>query len=75
MKANFKPNGFEYCEYVLVYFYDVLSGSHKPSVVMDCLHKLYHLKDPPANPERYLGEILGKYNFDNETVAWYHYSD
>ena len=44
MKTRSKLYGFEYYEYIFIYIDDVLSVSHKYSVVMYYLHDIYHLK-------------------------------
>jgi hypothetical protein len=43
MKANTKPDGFKYWEYVLCY--DVLAISHDPQKVMDYLNSHYTMKE------------------------------
>ena len=52
MKANYKMDIFDYYEYILIYSDGVLAVSHKPRIVMDPLHNIYQLKEPPAEPER-----------------------
>ena len=39
-----RPNGFEYYEYVLCYFEDILSISHFPDVTMDGIRARFILK-------------------------------
>ena len=75
MKPQTKPDGTKYYEYVLIYVDDVLAISHNPKIVMTSLQHLYRLKEPPAEPTRYLGANLGKYEFQDDTKAWYQSSD
>ena len=56
LKAETKPDGTEYYEYVLVYFDDVLHLHHDPDTFINRLSELYRLKDVSVGePDRYLG--------------------
>ncbi|KAL7557773.1 hypothetical protein ACA910_020290 [Epithemia clementina (nom. ined.)] len=56
LRANTKPDGFQYYEYVLVYIDDILVISHDPHKVMDALKKQYTIKpDSIKPPDVYLG--------------------
>ena len=45
LKSETKPDGTEYYAYVLVYVDDVLHLHHDPDTFMNCLEKIYRLKD------------------------------
>ena len=75
MKPNCKPDGEEYYEYILIYVDDVLAAAHNTDTVMDALKRLYRLKEEPAEPERYLGANVGKYEFQDGSKAWYQSSE
>ena len=56
MRPAVKPNGFEYYEYVLCYFEDILSISHFPDVTMDGIRARFILKNNKVEePTDYLG--------------------
>ena len=74
MKPNYKLDNFDDYDYALVYVGGVLAMGHKPSSVMNSLHKLCFLYDPPADTKRYIGTNIGKYIFDDGTATWYHSS-
>jgi len=68
LRAAVKPNGEPYYEYVLVYVDDILSISVYPQGTMNALAKLYHLKDAPCKPAKYLGaDIIEHYYPDTPT--------
>ena len=61
MQPAVKPNSFEYYEYVLCYFDDILSISHCPDVTMDGIRACFTLKDNKVGePTNYLGAQLSK---------------
>ena len=69
MKANTKPDGFKYWEYVLCYVDDVLVISHDPQKVMDYLNSRYTMKEGSVKePDEYLGAQIRKYNVDGKEV-------
>ena len=74
MKPNYKQEIFDDYGYSLIYVGGILAISHKPISVMDSLHKLCFLYDPPADTKRYIGTNIGKYIFDDGTATWYHSS-
>ena len=55
-RANAKPDGFKYYEYILVYVDDVLILSHDPNVHLKQIQASYDLNpDSIGPPSRYLG--------------------
>ena len=46
MKSNSKLDGFLDYEHVFICVDDAFSVRHKPSVILDSINKLYHLKEP-----------------------------
>ena len=61
MRANTRPDGFKYWEYVLCYVDDVLVISHEPQKVMDTLSRTYTLKEGTVKePDQYLGAEVRK---------------
>ena len=65
MKANVKPNGEKYWEYVVVYVDDVLVISHEPQKAMDYLSTRYTLKEGSVKePDSYLGAEIKKWHID-----------
>ena len=70
-RAQVKPNGFKYYEYLLVYVDDILCISHKPKETMDLLAGIYRLKeDSVGPPDRYLGANVGKFQLPDGREAW-----
>ncbi|KAL7577136.1 hypothetical protein ACA910_019738 [Epithemia clementina (nom. ined.)] len=62
MRANTKPDGFQYYKYVLVYIDDILVISHDPRKVMDALKKQYTIKpDSIKPPDIYLSAEIQHY--------------
>jgi hypothetical protein len=56
MRPSVKRNGEHYYEYVAVYVDDILVISESPKQTMDCLSKLYRLKEGSVGkPTQYLG--------------------
>ena len=61
MRPAVKPNGFEYCEYVLCYVNKILSISHCPDVTMDGIRARFTVMDDKVEePTDYLGAQLYK---------------
>jgi hypothetical protein len=67
-RAATKPNGFEYYEYLVVYVDDILVLSHRCKHVMQMIEKIYHIKDPPAKPEIYLGANITEWSISGEKM-------
>jgi len=67
-----KENGYQYCEYVLVYVDDLLVLSHQGEKTMKALEDFYHLKDDFAPPARYLSAEVKQWKFppDMTKVYW-----
>jgi hypothetical protein len=56
MRPNTKENGSHYYEHIIVYVDDILVIAEKPKQTMDCLAKLYRLKEGSVGkPTQYLG--------------------
>ena len=71
LKAETKPNGDEYYAYILVYVDDILHIHHNPDLFMNCLEKIYRLKDnSTGEPERYLGSNIEKVQLENGDITW-----
>ena len=71
MRAQTKPCGTRYWEYVLCYVDDILAVSHDPQAIMDYLSQNYTLKsDSVKTPDTYLGAEVRKHTLassDNPT--------
>ena len=64
------PNGFEYYEYVLIFFDNILNISHDTNAKMETLVNLYQLKPGSVGPpDRYLGGNVGKFQPEDGTMA------
>jgi hypothetical protein len=73
-----KADGTPYYEYILVYVDDVMVISGDPDAVIQLLKEHFLLKivsDPATMPERYLGAMIGKYQFADGSQAWYMSAD
>lgn len=70
MRANTKPNGEKYWEYVLCYVDDILAISHEPGAIMKDIAKKYDLKEEAKPPERYLGANIGKWELPDQRSVW-----
>eukprot|EP00957_Ditylum_brightwellii_P084153 6397235-Ditylum_brightwellii.AAC.1 len=69
MKLGVKNDGTKYWEYVFIYMDNILCVTHAPGVVMECISKLYRLKEDPITKKKYsesktyLSNDIGKFNF------------
>ncbi len=73
MRPNRKRNGELYYEYVAVYVDDILVIAESPKETMDCLAKLYRLKEGSVGkPTQYLGAQILEHCFPEEPQfqAW-----
>lgn len=73
MRPNVKQNGELYYEYVAVYVDDILVVAENPKQTMDCLAKLYRLKEGSVGkPSQYLGAQIMEHRFPEEPqfLAW-----
>jgi hypothetical protein len=73
MRPSVKRNGEHYYEYVAVYVDDILVISESPKQTMDCLSKLYRLKEGSVGkPTQYLGAQILEHRFPEESQfqAW-----
>ena len=60
-----KPDGFEYCEYILCYVDDLLAISHDTQKVLKSVQDTFKFKDDKIDkPDVYLGAKLGKMSVD-----------
>jgi hypothetical protein len=74
MRSAVKADGTPYYEYILCYVDDVMIISEAPDKVANELKRDFTLKevlDPGVRRERYLGAVIGKYQFRDGTTAWY----
>jgi hypothetical protein len=72
IRAQTKPNGFEYYEMLLVYVDDVLTLSHAPQIIMDEIGRLFTVKKESIGvPTRYLGANVGKFQLPDGRETWY----
>ena len=61
MHPQTKPNGTKYFEKCLIFVDDILCFSHARKGIMDCLSKVYRLKEGSVKePDRYLGANIKK---------------
>jgi hypothetical protein len=71
IRAQVKPDGFEYYEMVLVYVDDIMVLSHEPKQTMDAIASLYRLKeDSIGEPKMYLGANISKYQLPDGRECW-----
>ena len=71
IRAQVKPDGFEYYEMVLVYVDDIMVLSHDTKPTMAAIAELYRLKaDSVGEPTRYLGANVGKYQLPDGRECW-----
>ena len=67
MHPNVKENGELYYEYLAIYVNDILVIGENPKQTMDCLAKLYRLKEGSVgNPSQYLGAQIMEHHFPEE---------
>jgi hypothetical protein len=69
-RAAVKPNGDQYYELLLIYVDDILVVSANPGEAMSAINKLYDFKDPPAEPEHYLGANVHKWQLPDGRLVW-----
>jgi len=74
LKAECKPDGFEYYSYILVYVDNILVIAHKPETIMKILAKTFRLKGGYAPPTRYLGATIKQWRLpgDERASHWGH---
>ena len=71
IRAQVKPDGFEYYEMVLVYVDDIMVLSHDTKPTMGAIVSLYRLKDDSiGEPKQYLGANIGKYQLPDGRECW-----
>jgi len=73
LRPAVKQSGDLYYEYVIVYVDDILVVAEKPKTTMDCLAKLYRLKEGSiGKPTQYLGAQIMENRFPAEPqfLAW-----
>ena len=73
LRLNVMQNGELYYEYVAVYVDDILVIAENPKQTMDCLAKLYRLKEGSVGePSQYLGAQIMEHHFPEEPrfLAW-----
>jgi hypothetical protein len=71
IRAQVKPDGFEYYEMVLVYVDDIMVLSHDTKQTMDAIANLYRLKEGSVGePTQYLGANVGKYQLPDGRKCW-----
>ena len=73
LRPNVKTNGDLYYEYVVVYVDDILVVAEYPKRTMDCLAKLYRLKEGSVGkPSTYLGAQIMEHRFPDEPqfISW-----
>jgi hypothetical protein len=78
MRRAHKADGTPYYEYILIYVDDVMVILGDPDAVIQLLKEHFLLKivsDPATTPEQYLGAMIGKYQFADESQAWYMSTD
>ena len=67
-RANAKPDGFKYYEYILVYVDDVLIISHSPQEHLETIKATYELNPNSIGPpKRYLGADVEKTTRPNDS--------
>ncbi len=66
MRHATKDNGFEYCEYILVYVDDILVLSASPIPIMKSIQQASRLKEVPRSPTNYLGVTIKQWSIPNE---------
>jgi hypothetical protein len=74
------PNldGIPHYEYILVYVDDVMIILYHPDGIVKGLRDHFTLKvvsNPGEEPDRYLGAMIGKYQFSDGSEAWYMSAD
>ena len=70
MKRDFKPNGYQYYNYMLCFVDDLLHIGFKPKEEMDALDMIYRLKEGFGPPDRYLGANVEKIQLKYGRVIW-----
>jgi hypothetical protein len=71
IRAQVKPDGFEYYEMVLVYVDDIMVLSHDTKSMMDAIANLFKLKEGSVSePTQYLGANVGKYQLPDGHECW-----
>ena len=72
MKAATKPDGEEYFECILLYFYDCLVISHKPEAILrEEIGNHFKLKEDSIGPPlQYLGGKLRQVTMSNSQKCW-----
>jgi hypothetical protein len=64
-KAAIKLSGEKYYEYILTYVDDILELSIDPQAIFKHLPQIYHFKDQPGKPKKYLGADVIEHYFPN----------
>ena len=71
-RPRFKPNGFDYYEYLLIFVDDILNISHDTKATMETLGTIYQLKHGSVGPpDCYLGGNVGKFQLEDGIMAWF----
>ncbi len=63
-----KENGFDYYEYFMVFFDDILVLSHQAKEVMNMIKQLYRLKEPASTPKTYLGASILEWSISGDKM-------